>query len=132
MATITHEELQRMELLEDRVLLLEEVTDKTPSGIHLLADQNWTRRAAVIKTGPGFIDIGMPLTPGDHVYVGKEAGMEIEVDIPNEIEPHEMITTRFLLVRLNGILMIADTDDGQPLSDTSDDLIELDPTLLDN
>lgn len=109
MNRLTTEDLLKLELLEDRILVIEEEPAETNTGLILTGDPIWERRASVIKTGPGLLPVGMPLKTGDRVYIGKNAGVVIEFDLDEPDGTYKL--TKMLLVRLSGVLLVEENPD---------------------
>lgn len=105
---MTSKDLVLMELLEDRLLVIEERNEQTPSGLYLVGDSQWVRRGVVIKTGPGFHPVGMPLESGDKIHFGDQSGVELIFDMPDDVDATGTKPTKFLLMRLSGVLLVED------------------------
>ena len=111
---LTQDDLSRMELTSDRILVLEDPPGSTPSGIQLLSnDHKFDRIVTVMMTGPGIDPIGMPLKKGDRIMIGQHAGITITADLPDE-QHGGMMEVEFQLVRLSGVLAVIEEDNTTP------------------
>ena len=107
---LTQDDLKRMELTSDRILVLEDPPGSTPSGIKLLSnDHKFDRTGTVVLVGPGIDPIGMPLKKGDRIMIGQHAGITITADLPDE-EHGGMMEVEFQLVRLTGVLAVIEPE----------------------
>lgn len=107
---LTQDDLSRMMLTADRILVLEDPPGTTPAGLHLLSnDHKFDRTGIVIMTGPGIDPIGMPLKKGDRIMIGQQAGITLTADLPDE-EHGGMMEVEFQLVRLSGVLAVVEPD----------------------
>lgn len=114
MNELTAKDLILMELLEDRLLVIEERNEKTSTGLYLVTDLQWMRRGVVIKTGPGFHPVGMPLKVGDKIHYGKDAGVELIFNMLDDFGVEK--PTVLQLIRLSGVLLCEDqTTEGDPV-----------------
>ncbi len=103
---LTNDELNRMELLEDRLLVVEQELPITPGGIQLISnDHKWDMYATVIKTGPGYKHIGMPVEVGQKIVIGKQAGQPVVFDLPTG-DDGELKEIPMLVIRLSAVLGI--------------------------
>lgn len=105
MSNLTKDDLLRMQLMGDRILVIEKAPTQTPSGLHLVGQPRWDRVATVVLAGPGFEHHPMPVKVGDMVAIGEHAGTMLNFDIENE-ETGSMEEVEMMIVRLSGVLAI--------------------------
>lgn len=112
MNNLSVDDLKKMQLLGDRVLVLEQGPLTTKANIQLLSNEHkWDRFGTVVKVGPGNDLDGMPVEVGQTVAIGKEAGMPIVFDLPDDDKPGETKEVKMLVIRLMGILAIIEEDE---------------------
>lgn len=110
MNNLNEDDLKRMELMGDRLLVIEQEPLLTESNIQLLSnDHKWDRYGTVVKTGPGYEHVGMPVKAGQKVAIGKEAGTPICFDLPDE-ERGGIKEVTLLMIRLNAVMAVIEDD----------------------